>query len=112
MRSSAPRPNPSKREDREKKKRKKALENHPHIVSPAATQHTYTIIFLYGKDSDAPEFAAELFESQASDDRTFSEIFPSFKWVFPQSKTRIASRFESEESQWFEIWYLENPLER
>jgi len=83
-----------------------------HIVAPIAKSHTHTVIFLHGKGSDATEFAKEFFESQASDNRTFTEIFPSFKWVFPQSKIRMSTRFDSEESQWFDIWAVENPLEK
>lgn len=84
----------------------------PHIIAPLTETHTHTIIFLHGKGSEASEFASELFESQASDDRIFPEIFPSFKWVFPQSKIRMSTRFESEESQWFDIWAVENPSEK
>ena len=88
------------------------MEPTTHIVAPTATAHTHTIIFLHGKGSDTVEFADEFFESQASDDRTFPEIFPSFRWVFPQSKTRMSTRFDSEESQWFDIWAVENPSEK
>jgi len=74
--------------------------------------HTHTIIFLHGRDSNADEFAAELFESQATDDRTLPEIFPSIKWVFPTSKPRRSARFDADMTQWFDMWSVEEPEER
>ncbi|KAK7726401.1 60S ribosomal protein L32 [Botryosphaeria dothidea] len=82
-----------------------------HIVPPTAA-HTHTIILLHGRDSLASEFAAELFESQASDDRTLPELFPSYRWVFPTSALRNAVRFGTELPQWFDIWSVEEPEER
>ncbi|KAF2089402.1 alpha/beta-hydrolase [Saccharata proteae CBS 121410] len=82
-----------------------------HIV-PATATHTYTLIFLHGRDSTASEFAEELFESQASDDRTLPEIFPNIKWVFPQSAIRKSARFGAAMSQWFDIWSLESPEDK
>lgn len=74
--------------------------------------HTHTIIFLHGRDSDAEEFASELFESQASDGRTLPEVFPSYKWVFPSSGLRKSFRFGTEMNQWFDMWSVEHPEER
>lgn len=82
-----------------------------HLVLPKE-KHTHTIIFLHGRESNAEEFASEFFESQASDGRTLSEIFPSIKWVFPNSGTRNRARFGVEESQWFDMWEVRNPQER
>jgi lysophospholipase-2 len=82
-----------------------------HVVDPIS-DHTHTVIFLHGRDSTAVEFAEELFESQASDDRTLSQLFPNFKWVFPYSGLRNSTRFEMELSQWFDIWSVEEPEER
>lgn len=79
---------------------------------PAQLEHTHTIIFLHGRDSTAAEFAEELFESQASDDRTLPEIFPTIKWVFPASKMRNSARFNSDMSQWFDMWSIEEPSEK
>lgn len=84
-----------------------------HIVAPRdGHDHTQTIIFLHGRDSTASEFAEEFFESQASDDRTLLDIFPGTRWVFPTAKMRNSARFETPMSQWFDIWSVENPMER
>ncbi|KAK7536095.1 Alpha/Beta hydrolase protein [Phyllosticta citribraziliensis] len=82
-----------------------------YILNPSA-EHSHTVIFLHGRDSTAPEFAVEFFESQASDDKTLPEIFPSFKWVFPTSTLRNSARFSIEMSQWFDMWSLEDPEEQ
>ncbi|KAM0721241.1 hypothetical protein Q7P37_003529 [Cladosporium fusiforme] len=82
-----------------------------HVVQPSA-RHTHTIIFLHGRDSEAADFASELFESQASDDRTLPEIFPNAKWVFPATTPLLSERFGVEMSQWFDMWSTENPHER
>ncbi|KAF2431705.1 alpha/beta-hydrolase [Tothia fuscella] len=82
-----------------------------HIVAPTKP-HPHTIILLHGRDSTAQEFSSELFESQASDDRTLPEIFPSVKWGFPTSKLRMSQRFQTGLSQWFDIWSLEDPQEK
>lgn len=75
--------------------------------------HTHTIILLHGRDSNASEFAKDFLESQASDDRTFPEIFPGIKWVFPTSKIRKSERFQGiNMSQWFDMWTTEAPEER
>ena len=87
------------------------MENVAHIVAPCGN-HTQTIILLHGRDSIASEFAEEFFESQASDDRTLLEIFPTTRWVFPTSKIRNSARFETPMSQWFDMWSVENPSEK
>jgi lysophospholipase-2 len=85
--------------------------NNPHSIAPLK-EHTHTVIFLHGRDSTATEFTEEFFESQTSDDRTLPEIFPTFKWVFPTSKLRNSTRFETELCQWFDMWSVEKPEER
>ncbi|TAQ90046.1 hypothetical protein B7494_g1645 [Chlorociboria aeruginascens] len=87
------------------------MENTAYIVAPRR-DHTQTIILLHGRDSIASEFAEEFFESQASDDRTLLEIFPTTRWVFPTSKIRNSARFNVPMSQWFDIWSVENHLEK
>ncbi len=87
------------------------MENATHIVAPHR-DHTQTIILLHGRDSIASEFAEEFFESQASDNRTLPEMFPTTRWVFPTSKIRNSARFEAPMSQWFDIWSVENHLEK
>jgi predicted esterase len=87
------------------------MENAAHVVAPCR-DHTQAIILLHGRDSIASEFAEEFFESQASDDRTLPEIFPTTRWVFPTSKIRNSARFEAPMSQWFDMWSLENRSEK
>ena len=87
------------------------MENPAHIVAPEG-QFTQTIILLHGRDSTATAFAEEFFESQASNDRTLLEIFPTTRWVFPASKMRTSARFEVSMSQWFDMWSVENSSER
>lgn len=82
-----------------------------HIIKPKQG-HSHTIIFLHGRDSTAEEFATEFFESQASDDRTFPEIYPLVKWVFPTAKNLMSERFGVDMSQWFDMWSTEDPEER
>lgn len=87
------------------------MENVAHIVAPREN-HTRTIILLHGRDSNASEFAEEFFESQAADDRTLPEIFPTTRWVFPTSKIRDSARFGVPMSQWFDMWSVENLSEK
>jgi predicted esterase len=82
-----------------------------HIIAPTI-KHTYTFILLYGRDSNATEFATDFFESQASNGLTFPEIFPNYKWVLPTSALRTSARFETKMSQWFDMWSVEEPEER
>jgi predicted esterase len=79
-----------------------------HTIQPTK-QHTHTIIFLHGRDSTAEEFASEIFESQGSDEKTLLEALPNYRWVFPSSGKCTSSRFDTEMSQWFDIWSLEIP---
>ncbi|TFB07578.1 Acyl-protein thioesterase 1 [Trichoderma ghanense] len=93
----------------------------PYTTGPSAGHaHTHTIILLHGRDSQAQEFASELFESEASapekpgpeSDRTLPALFPSVRWVFPQATTIHSERFDVEMSQWFDMWSVENAQER
>lgn len=87
------------------------MEEQVYVVDPSS-EHTHTIVFLHGRDSNASEFASELFESQASDGRTLREIFPGFKWVFPNSGLRPSNQFDCDMSQWFDMWSVQNPEEQ
>ncbi|KAH8204191.1 hypothetical protein TruAng_001611 [Truncatella angustata] len=90
-----------------------------HNVGPAeGFDHRFTIIFLHGKGSDCDEFASELFESEVSEQlspqrpRTLDTLFPSVRWVFPSAPQTHCERFGGTESQWFDMWAVENPNER
>ncbi|OAR01618.1 hypothetical protein LLEC1_00463 [Akanthomyces lecanii] len=92
------------------------MEPSTHICGPAEGQpHTHTIIFLHGRDSDAHEFADELFESEgstdsaASEDRTLPGLLPTVRWVFPTAPLLHSQRFDTAMSQWFDMWAVEDP---
>ncbi|RKU40962.1 hypothetical protein DL546_003097 [Coniochaeta pulveracea] len=89
-----------------------------HIVGPAeGHRHSHTVILLHGRDSEAEEFASEFFESEVTgtgtqDDRTLLAQFPTIRWVFPQAKRLLSKRFDTEMSQWFDMWSVEEPQDR
>lgn len=87
------------------------MSNNVHIIAPKG-EHKQTIILLHGRDSNATDFASELFESQASNNLTLPEIFSTVKWVFPYSGAIRSERFGAELNQWFDMWSTENPHER
>ncbi|KAI0882030.1 phospholipase/carboxylesterase [Annulohypoxylon maeteangense] len=78
--------------------------------------HTHTIIFLHGRDSECEEFASEFFESEAStpagQPRTLLDHLPNVRWVFPSAPFLSSARFGTTMSQWFDIWSVENPEEQ
>lgn len=86
-----------------------------YTVGPKAA-HTQTVICLHGRDSDGREFADELSESEASapanQPRTLPDLFPGIRWVFPSAPTLRSERFGTDMSQWFDMWSVENPVER
>ncbi|KAI1181620.1 lysophospholipase II [Nemania serpens] len=86
-----------------------------YVVEPKAA-HTHTVIFLHGRDSNNKVFASELFESEASEPvgqpRTLPDLFPNIRWVFPSAPTLHSKRFDTDLSQWFDMWSVENPMER
>lgn len=88
-----------------------------HIVNPRdGHPHTHTVIFLHGRDSTNEEFAAEFFESEASEPanqpRTLPDLFPTIRWVFPGALTLHSARFDTNMSQWFDMWSVEDPTEQ
>lgn len=88
-----------------------------HIVNPRdGHPHTHTIIFLHGRDSTNNEFANEFFESEATEPagqpRTLRDLFPTIRWVFPAAPTLRSVRFDTDMSQWFDMWSVEDPTER
>ncbi|KAK7699025.1 hypothetical protein SLS64_011938 [Diaporthe eres] len=88
-----------------------------HVVEPAEGHtHTHTIIFLHGRDSTSADFASELFESEASQPedkpRTLRDLFRTVRWVFPTAPVLRSARFDTDMSQWFDMWSTEDPDER
>ncbi|KAK0725657.1 Alpha/Beta hydrolase protein, partial [Lasiosphaeris hirsuta] len=86
------------------------------VVGPIeGSPHTHTIILLHGRDSQACEFASEFFEYEATGpqaDRTLTALFPTTRWVFPQARALRAERFDTDMSQWFDMWSQEDVQER
>ncbi|KAJ5477040.1 hypothetical protein N7539_007184 [Penicillium diatomitis] len=58
------------------------------------------------------EFCEDLFSSVTPDLKSLPDALPSWRWVFPTSEIRYSSRFQEDESAWFEIWSLEYPDEQ
>lgn len=88
-----------------------------HVVEPVEGHaHTHTIIFLHGRDSISTDFADELFESEASEPRdkprTLRDLLPTVRWVFPTAPVLRSARFDTDMSQWFDMWSTEDPDER
>lgn len=91
------------------------MESSPQIHDPRG-ERTHTVIFLHGRDSNAYEFAQELFESEISidkavpeRDRTLPALFPTVRWVFPSAPLLHSERFDTPMSQWFDMWAVEDP---
>jgi predicted esterase len=75
------------------------------ITIPPTAPHTHTVVFLHGRGDNAQNFSLCLLQSKDSHNRSLPYIFPSFRWVFPQSELRETSAFPGPRvSQWFDIW--------
>lgn len=86
----------------------------PLVVPASATTHTHTVVFLHGRGDSAPNFSRSLTWSTDSGGRTLEQIFPSFRWVFPQAAptTPRAQSPLDRVNQWFDIWNVQNFAER
>lgn len=77
----------------------------PLSTIPSSAPHTHTVVFLHGRGDTAHKFALSLCYSTDSRNRSLPEIFPSFRWVFPQSEMRQCAALSNQmTSQWFDIW--------
>jgi predicted esterase len=77
-------------------------------ISPSAP-HTHTVVFLHGRGDNAQKFAQSLLYSRDTHNRTLPEIFPSFRWVFPQAELRECAAFPGDKMfQWFDVWNVTN----
>ena len=75
--------------------------------------HTHTVVFLHGRGDNAKNFALSLLHSRDSKNRSLPDIFPSFRWVFPQPKMGEESAVQgSEMYQWFDIWNVRDFSDR
>ncbi|KAI1080299.1 Alpha/Beta hydrolase protein [Whalleya microplaca] len=75
-------------------------------VLPPIVEHTHTVIFLHGRGDTAQDFSEALFWSRDSARRSLKDIFPSVRWVFPQSELRLCEGLGEDWSQWFDIWNM------
>lgn len=79
----------------------------------AKDAHTHTVIFLHGRGDNARNFASSLAWSPDSQGRVLPEIFPSFRWVFPQAKMiKRAAWPQDVWSQWFDVFNTDNFQDR
>jgi lysophospholipase-2 len=90
--------------------------------------HTYTMIFLHGREDFGDDLAENFFDSKSSTTgKSLSELFPTIKFVFPTAKmlysaqrdfeftnSSFAAALKGEEiiSQWFDVWDLKNEEEK
>lgn len=77
----------------------------PHIHPPQVS-HTHTAILLHGRGSDGPEFAEEIFSSMTSRNQNMASCLPTWRWVFPTSRSRWSTTFQEEECSWFDAYSL------
>jgi len=79
------------------------------VSLPAHNNHTHTVIFLHGRGSNAREFSEELWECRDRRGVSLQHIFPSVKWVFPQTDETYTGPLEDRPHKWFDIWSLSDP---
>lgn len=77
----------------------------PLKVLPPAAPHTHTVIFLHGRGDNTENFIGSLDWLRDSRDRALLDIFPSFRWVFPQAPLAECTASPGQAMmQWFDIW--------
>src|SRR5688572_22217971 len=77
------------------------------------TPHSHTVIFLHGRGSTASALSESLFDSRDSYGRDFRDLFPTFRWVFPQaSACRPAAFAQDLRTQWFDVWNARDLTDR
>ena len=86
----------------------------PYIVEPKeGSPHTYTVILLHGRSSTAEEFASDLFTlKNAEAGNTLKDLFPDFRWVFPDAGHQWCTPFREERSAWFDTFSLDDLTKR
>lgn len=78
----------------------------PLKVLQPATRHTHTVVFLHGRGGNAQSLIRSLGDLRDSKGWALLDIFPSFRWVFPQAPARpcVSSAGQTTATQWFDIW--------
>ncbi|KAH8658422.1 Phospholipase/carboxylesterase [Xylariales sp. PMI_506] len=82
------------------------------ILGPATAQHTHTVVFLHGRGDNVQNFTAALAMWQDSAGRTLADVFPTFRWVFPQAPLRRCTSFPDTVRQWFDVWDVRDFVDR
>lgn len=78
-------------------------------VPPAQGQtHSHTVVFLHGRGDSAANFCNSLQYWRDSQGRTLADVFPSFKWVFPEAPKRKCANLPNVWNQWFDVWNVSN----
>ncbi|KAI3343430.1 phospholipase/carboxylesterase [Ustulina deusta] len=84
-----------------------------YIVEPT-TKHSHTVILLHGLSSNGEKFGKELLETgKTSAGKTFPDLLPGARFIFPTAKRRRSSAFGRKKlTQWFDIARLPDPSYR
>lgn len=82
------------------------------VVPPSRRPHTHTVIFLHGRGDTARSLAETLHHFTDARSRSLFELFPSFRWVFPQAPLREVAATGDKTYQWFDVWDMQDPEER
>lgn len=89
------------------------MDNNNLFSVPPTSSHTYTVVFLHGRGGTAQTIASSLLYSTASDGRTLYQLFPSFRWVFPEANlNQCAANPTQSWHQWFDIWNVQDFSQR
>lgn len=82
----------------------------PIVVPPVEERnHSHTIIFLHGRSGTGEKMSAQLFNEELSSGLSLHQRFPTFRWVFPTSKSRFNDVFQEDMHEWFSIASLTDP---
>ncbi|KAI0419676.1 phospholipase/carboxylesterase [Xylaria grammica] len=84
-----------------------------YVVEPT-TQHSHTLILLHGLGSNGKKFGQEFLETgKTSSGKTFPDLLPGARFIFPTAKRRRSSAFGRRKiTQWFNIARLPDPAYR
>lgn len=82
------------------------------VVPPSTRPHTHTVIFLHGRGDTARDLADGLHHFCDARSRSLFEMFPSFRWVFPQAPLRELAASRDKTYQWFDVWDMRDTAER
>jgi predicted esterase len=83
------------------------------LIIPPSTAHTHSVILLHGRGSNATRFGLEFLKSKTSSGKSFQELFPSVKFIFPTAKRRRATVLKRVRiHQWFDNYPPDDPTKR